>query len=228
MRISHREKEKQGSIIRPSACQGYICAAEAETLDRHRTHDRGSQEDDGAERFAILHNQRRDQHKLVSSQAGKQPPGTYSLSTHYGLRPEREGLHLVLQLRQNTTFHTFLQFFVLFLKTAPNQPRIRLRTKNCFLQLFVLFLYQANNFSYYFPIFSTVFLCQKYNFSYYFQHSGVRSTICGIRKQPIPVSRSADPGPILCRCIRQDTHLSDICPLRGPMSTKCPPGGRSC
>ena len=99
MRISHREKEKQGSIIRPSACQGHICAAEAETLDRHRTHDRGSQEDDGAERFAILHHQRRDQHELVSSQAGMQPPGTYSLSTHYGLRPEREGLHLVLQLR---------------------------------------------------------------------------------------------------------------------------------
>ena len=28
-----------------------------------------------------------------------QPPGRYSLSTHYGLRPKREGLHLVLQLR---------------------------------------------------------------------------------------------------------------------------------
>lgn len=28
-----------------------------------------------------------------------QPPGRCSLSTHYGLRPEREGLHLVLQLR---------------------------------------------------------------------------------------------------------------------------------
>ena len=29
-----------------------------------------------------------------------QPPGWYSISTHYGLRPEREGLHLVLQLRE--------------------------------------------------------------------------------------------------------------------------------
>ena len=28
-----------------------------------------------------------------------QPPGRYSISNHYGLRPEREGLHLVLQLR---------------------------------------------------------------------------------------------------------------------------------
>jgi len=27
-----------------------------------------------------------------------QPPGRCSLSTHYGLRPEREGLHLVLQV----------------------------------------------------------------------------------------------------------------------------------
>ena len=38
-----------------------------------------------------------------------QPPGRYSISNHYGLRPEREGLHLVLQLRRvesrNNLFH---------------------------------------------------------------------------------------------------------------------------
>ncbi len=30
-----------------------------------------------------------------------QPPGRYVISIHYGLRPEREGLHLVLQLRRS-------------------------------------------------------------------------------------------------------------------------------
>ena len=29
-----------------------------------------------------------------------QPPGRYSLSTHYGLSPKREGLHLVLQVTE--------------------------------------------------------------------------------------------------------------------------------
>ena len=29
------------------------------------------------------------------------PPGRCSLSTHYGLSPEQEGVHLVLQLRKN-------------------------------------------------------------------------------------------------------------------------------
>ena len=42
---------------------------------------------------------KRDQPWLISLQAGMQPPGRYLISNHYGLRPEREGLHLVLQLR---------------------------------------------------------------------------------------------------------------------------------
>ena len=99
MRIPHGKMKKQENIIRPSVSQGHMRAADAETLDRHRTHDRGSQEDDGAECFAILHHQRRDQPEPVSLQAGMQPPGRCSLLTYYGIRPEREGLHLVLQLR---------------------------------------------------------------------------------------------------------------------------------
>jgi len=42
---------------------------------------------------------KRDQPWLISLQAGMQPPGRYSLNHYYGLWPEREGLHLVLQLR---------------------------------------------------------------------------------------------------------------------------------
>ena len=122
----------------------------------------------------------------------------------------------------------FLQFFVLFLKTAPNHPRIRLRTKNCFYNFSYFLCIRQTIFRTIFPIFSTVFLCQKYNLSYYFQYSRVRSTISGIRTQPIPVSRSADPGPILYSCIRQDTHLSDICPLRVHSLPNALPCGRSC
>ena len=127
MRIPHGGKKKQESIIRPSVSQGHIRAADAETLDRPRTHDRGSQEDDGAERFAILHHQRRDQHKLVSSQAGKQPPGTYSLSTHYGLRLEREELHLVLQ---------FTYKLLLWIAVIPNKLKkaIKIRCSIIFLK----------------------------------------------------------------------------------------------
>ena len=43
-----------------------------------------------------------------------QPPGRCSLLTHYGLRPEREGLHLVLQLRHVPTGRR-LMVFVFFL-----------------------------------------------------------------------------------------------------------------
>lgn len=43
---------------------------------------------------------KRDQPWLISLQAGMQPPDRYSLNHYYGLWPEREGLHLVLQLRQ--------------------------------------------------------------------------------------------------------------------------------
>ena len=42
---------------------------------------------------------KRDQPWLISLQAGMQPPDRYSLNHYYGLWPEREGLHLVLQLR---------------------------------------------------------------------------------------------------------------------------------
>lgn len=44
---------------------------------------------------------KRDQPWLISLQAGMQPPGRYSLNHYYGLWPEREGLHLVLQLRES-------------------------------------------------------------------------------------------------------------------------------
>ena len=44
---------------------------------------------------------KRDQPWPISLQAGMQPPGRYLISNHYGLRPEREGLHFVLQLRNS-------------------------------------------------------------------------------------------------------------------------------
>ncbi|MDY2946058.1 MAG: hypothetical protein SOU32_10450, partial [Lachnospiraceae bacterium] len=56
---------------------------------------------------------KRDQPWLISLQAGMQPPGRYSLNHYYGLWPEREGLHLVLQLR--TAIHPTAQGHVGFL-----------------------------------------------------------------------------------------------------------------